>query len=158
MENRIRLANVGDVPAMVDLSEAHRLALQEYQPLFWRKAENSQALQSLYFEKLMNDEAVIKLVAEVDTNIDGFIIAMPIAVPPVYNPNGNTYLIDDYCVQHISAWSTVGKALLKAAIEQVKLRTTSQIIVVCPHFLQEKRSVLQSEGLTVASEWYVRQI
>jgi hypothetical protein len=154
----IRPATVEDVPDMVALSDQHRLLLQQYQPVFWRKADNSQEMQIPYFEKLIADEAGIILIAEANRSIEGFIIAMPIPVPPVYNPDGNTYLIDDFCVRHIHSWATIGSILLKTAIQHIKARDVTQIVVVCPHLFEEKRSLLQSEGLAIASEWYVRQI
>lgn len=158
MENSIRLAHVSDVMEMVALSEQFRLTLQEYQPIFWRKAEASREMQTIYFEKLMDNPEIIVLVAEGSANLEGFLIAMRINAPPVYQPDGSTYLIDDFCVKSIKQWHTVGKALLRSAVQEIQGRDGGQIVVVCPHLLQEKRTLLQHEGLTIASEWYVKTI
>lgn len=158
MRHRIRPAVSTDVVAMVDLSDQHRLLLQTYQPVFWRKAERSKEAQIPYFEKLIGDADVIKLVAEGESGIEGFLISARIPVPPVYDPEAVTYLIDDFCVKDTNAWMTVGSALLQSAIQEIKSRGGGQIVVVCPHLFEEKRALLGHEGLSIASEWYVNQI
>ena len=158
MHSHIGPAGSADVAAMVDLSEQHRLLLQTYQPVFWRKADRSKEAQIPYFEKLVADPDIIKLVAESDTGIEGFLISARIPVPPVYDPGAATYLIDDFCVKDDHAWMSIGSTLLQAAIQEIKLRGGSQIVVVCSHLFEEKRTFLQHEGLSIASEWYVNKI
>lgn len=158
MHHRIRAAVSVDIVAMVDLSDQHRRLLQSYQPVFWRKAERSKEAQIPYFEKLIADADVIKLVAEGESGIEGFLISARIAVPPVYDPGTITYLIDDFCVKDDNAWMTVGSDLLQATTREIKSRGGGQIVVVCPHLFEDERAFLRHKGLSIASEWYVSQI
>jgi hypothetical protein len=151
----IRPATLRDVSIMIAMSEAFRTQLQQYQPVFWRKAADSAEKQTPYFEKLVQDESVITLVHETDTKVDGFIIAGFMEAPPVYNPAGLTCLVDDFCVDE---WATTGRALLDLAMEEAKARGAVQIVVICPHLDEAKRAMLRGKDLTIASEWYVRGI
>lgn len=148
----IRPATLADVPPMIAMSEDFRT---QYQPVFWRKAADSAEKQTPYFEKLVQDETIITLVHEIDAKVDGFIIAALMEAPPVYNPGGFTCIVDDFCTDN---WERIGKELLNAAMEEAKQRGAVQIVVICPHLDEAKRTLLQSERLTIVSEWYVRKI
>jgi len=62
MSKKISLAQINDIPWMVDLSEIKRSDYQKYQPNFWKKNPNSFSIQSKYFEELLIDKNIIALV------------------------------------------------------------------------------------------------
>ena len=145
---------------MVELSEQRRTLYAQFQPMFWRKAENSRAAQTPYFENQLARENVLTLVAE-DQNtgaMAGFVMAALIPAPPVYDPDGLTCLLDDFCVAEAAEWRPVGEALLAAVGEQAQARGAVQFVVVCAHLDRPKREALRSLGFDLASEWYVREI
>ena len=158
MNGAIRYAQLIDIPYMVELSEQKRLQYQSYQPTFWRKAKNSRQVQLPYLEELVSKENIIALVYEQDGQIKGFVIAMLHSAPPVYEPEGTTCTIDDFCVANQEDWSTVGTALLREVDCKAKDQGAVQIVVVCGHLDQAKREMLALESFTIASEWYVRNI
>jgi|SRR5579883_699113 len=158
MTGIIRAANTNDVSMMVALSEEKRLMYQNYQPVFWRKAENSQEVQTPFLERQIEDERFICLVHEEDEIVTGFLIAAIVSSPPVYNPGGLTGSIDDFWVKQGKDWEGAGTALLNEAISRIKQRGAAQLVVVCGHEDQPKRAMLQAHGYTLASEWYVTPI
>jgi hypothetical protein len=153
----IRKARLDDVPAMVELAEQKRLMYQEFQPIFWKKADNSPEAHASFLEHQVGDEQFIALVHEQDGIVDGFLIARLVPNPPVYN-SGLTGSIDDFWVTDGKDWEGVGLALLNAAIPEMKQRDATQLVVVCGHKDQAKRTMLQKHGYTIASEWYFTKI
>lgn len=158
MAGTVRNAQKSDVTAIVALSEEKRLTYQNYQPLFWKKAENSQEMQAPFLERQIEDERFISLVHEEDGIVNGFLIAAVVPSPPVYNPGGLTGSIDDFWVEQGKDWEGAGLALLNAAIAKIKQRGAVQLVVVCGHQDQPKRAMLQAHGYTISSEWYVTAI
>ena len=156
MKNRIRKAQLADVPQLVELSENRRSAYEKYQPIFWRKAEDSHKIQSPYFEQLIAKQGVIALVHENNREIDGFVIAAVVSAPPVYDPGGLACVIDGFCVAEEDQWQTLGTVLMREAAQRAKEQGAVQVVVVCGHLDQHKRSMLVAGGFTIASEWYVR--
>jgi GNAT superfamily N-acetyltransferase len=156
MHNQVRKALADDVSAIVALSEAKRLQYQSYQPLFWRKAEDSREKQASFLQHLFQRDNIIALVHERDDRIDGFVIATLVPSPPVYAA-GLTCAIDDFCVAEHD-WSGVGNTLLEAATQAAKERGAVQCVVVCGHLDQPKREMLSAFGHTIASEWWVKPI
>lgn len=154
----IRFASLSDVPDMVELSEQKRVQYQQYQPTFWRKAATSREVQTLFFERIVQDTTITTLVHVHDGNINGFVIARVVPVPPVYDPGGLCGNIDDFCVASGEDWQTVGKKLLDAAVLELKQKGAVFVVVVCGHADEQKRAMLFHEGLTIASEWYVKDI
>ncbi len=149
----IREATVQDIYAMVALSDIKRCEYAVAQPQFWKRADNANQMQMEWFEELFTHENCFLYVAEEDSKIIGFAIGRVVAAPEVYNPGGMTMMIDDFCVNDPSLWSSVGKYLVDAlrnASEDVK-----QLLIVCGAHDQDKRKFLKEIGLSVASEWYV---
>jgi GNAT superfamily N-acetyltransferase len=155
MNETIREARAADVPAMVELAEQKRLELQNYQPVFWRKAANSRARHTPWIQRLVSREDVITLVHEEDGTIDGFIIADFVPAPPVYDVPGPTTRVDDFCVAQSKDWATISRELLEAVMHEARRRGAAQIVVICAHLDQPKREMLMQTGLSLASEWYV---
>jgi GNAT superfamily N-acetyltransferase len=155
---QIRRARREDAPALVDLSERKRIEYQAYQPRFWRKAADSREKQLPFFERLIESDRVIALVYEEAGRVNGFVIASLVDAPPVYDPGGQTCLIDDFVVYEPSDWAMIGTVLLIAAIQEARERGAVQTVVVCGHGDGPKRSMLAKVGFSIASEWYVREI
>lgn len=158
MDGTIREARLGDVPALVDLSERTREEYAAFQPRFWRKAADSRERQEAFFANLIEQGRGIALVHEDDGVVDGFVIATMIASPPVYDPRGLTCLIDDFVVADAGRWGSAGAGLLRAVRAEVQRRGAVQVVVVCPHLDGPKRSLLLASGLSIASEWYVGDV
>lgn len=153
---QIRKAQATDVSAMVELSEQKRLQYQDYQPLFWRKAADSREKQTPFMTAMIIRENVIARVHERAGMIDGFVIASLVPSPPVYAA-GLTCVIDDYCVKGHD-WEQTGKALLDSALAIARERGAAQCVVVCGHMDPPKRALLAAEGLSIASEWWVKPL
>jgi len=151
----IRAATLTDMPAMVALSAQRRHALAHQQPVFWQQAANADAKQLHYFQRLLTEEQSIALVFEGETAIEGFIIGVMQAAPPVYDPGGPLCMIDDFMVADIGAWQSIGHALLDAVQAEAKERGAVLVIVVCGHHETALRNVLTSAECTLASEWWV---
>lgn len=158
MDYTIRNAQVSDVPALVELSEQKRTQYQQYQPVFWRKAEDSRQKQQAYFTHLLSKERTFVIVAERDGAISGFIIAGLVAAPPVYDPQGLVCSIDDYCLASEQEWEGLGRLLLESVMDEVRRQGAVLSVVVCGHLDQPKREMLAHAGFTIASEWYVRNV
>jgi GNAT superfamily N-acetyltransferase len=157
-QGRIRPAQPTDISALVDLSEQKRLQYQQYQPIFWRKAEDSRTKQHVYLEHLLAQENTLILLHEDGSSIDGFVIASIVKAPPVYNPQGLVCTIDDYCVAEGDLWQGVGQSLLNVVKQEAKQRNCVLVVVVCGHQDTPKRNMLISSGFTIASEWYVQEL
>ena len=154
----VRTATPNDISAMVDLSERFRATFEHYQPRMWRKAAGSRQAQTAYFGKLLTENPnVIALVHEAES-INGLVIASLISAPPVYDPGGLTCLIDDFCVAEFDIWQSVGVTLFQAVTAAARSRGAVQVVVICPHLDEAKRAMLRGAGLSIASEWYTREL
>jgi GNAT superfamily N-acetyltransferase len=140
------------------LSEQKRAAYEAFQPVFWRKATESRAAQTPYFEELIRRDNILALVHETDGAIDAFVIAALVPAPSVYDPGGLTCMIDDFCVCEASDWEAAGRALLNRVAALAVERGAAQAVVVCGHLDQPKRAMLAAAGFGIASEWYVKPI
>ena len=159
MTERYRDATTEDIPALVELSDQRRQQYAQYQPVFWRPAADARERHEPFLRSLLTHDNVIAHVHERDDGaVDGFIIATLVSAPPVYDPGGQTCSIDDFCVADASDWATTGARLLDDAMAEAKTRGASQVVVVCGHLDQPKRTMLAGAGLTIASEWYVRPL
>lgn len=96
----------------------------------------------------------MSLVAYSET-LTGYLLASVVEAPPVYDPGGLTGMVDDFAVARPELWRTVGRHLLEEASTRLNARGAVQIVVVCGHHDQPKRSALRDVGLTIASEWWV---
>lgn len=151
----IRLAVAGDLDGMLRLAEARRTQYATYQPIFWRPAADAVDRQRPHLAKLIEDGAVITLVADTHHGIAGFVIATIVSAPPVYDPGGPTCVVDDFTVDNDPDWSTVGADLLRAVRHIAQQKGAEQVVVVCGYLDVPKRMALQASGLSIASEWWV---
>lgn len=155
---KIRHAVTADVEQMVELIEVRRARLQAYEPVFWNRAEDAAEKTRPWFEALVQDAAVLSLAAESESLIEGFLIATETPAPPVYDPGGATWMIDDFAVAEASLWQTVGQDLIKAAKAQILERGGKQIVVVAPVKEDDQIELLKAEGLSAASIWLTQTL
>lgn len=151
----VRFATITDIPQIVSLSYSKRRAYEQAQPQFWKHAEGAEEAQTKWFESLVTKEDGIFLVAEVENQFVGFIRGQLENAPEVYDPGGVTLMIDDFCVKDPNFWPTVGQSLLQELKAKAKEKGASQVVVVSGHHDGPKRRFLESQGLTIASEWFV---
>jgi len=151
----IRDANINDISAMVSLSYAKRRAHEKAQPQFGRYKDGAEESQAKWFKDLLLLDDYIMLIAEAGNRIVGFIIGRLVEAPEVYDPQGLTLMIDDFCVETENDWFSVGSKLIEEIKNKAKTKNASQILVVCGEHDKPKRQFLKSIGLNIASEWYV---
>ena len=150
----IRAASAADLDAIVDMTEARRVQYEQYQPTFWRKARDSADRARAFLGGLVTEADCIFLVVESDDELLGFIVARPVPAPPVYAPDGKTFLIDDYCVRSPGLWSSAGTALLEWVTERARAEGAAQIVIVCADRDTSKADILRRANLSIASNWW----
>ena len=162
-----RTSQLTDTLAMVSLSKAKRILYEKAQAAFWRYAgEEGDNTQRQWFKELLEDKNYVMFTAsacakasvdkENDTQeILGFIIGKLMSAPEVYNPGGLTLMIDDFCVQSENLWQSVGHALIEETKAAAKVKSATQILVVCGAHDHPKRKFLNEQNLSIASEWFV---
>lgn len=154
----IRSAVASDLEGMLVLAETRRRRYATYQPTFWRPAPDAVERQRPYFAGLIDDDAVITIVANTRDALAGFAIGTIVSAPPVYDPGGPTCVVDDFTVAESEQWPTVGVELLREVRRTARQKGAAQIVVVCGHLDQPKRMALDAAGLSIASEWWVAPI
>jgi hypothetical protein len=150
---RVRPSVVEDVTAMVDLVEQRRKQYETYQPVFWRKAENSAQMSKMFFSALVANDAVTTLTAVEADELVGFAIVLETPAPPVVDPGGPTVTLDDFCVKTPDRWPDVGAALLSEVRDTGREKRWRQLVVICADADLEKKQFLQTCGLSIASNW-----
>ncbi|MDQ3466160.1 MAG: N-acetyltransferase [Actinomycetota bacterium] len=151
----IRKMSPSDVPQVAALAQQKREQYQDYQPQFWRVADNAVGLHTPFVEHMVNDDSFVAFVATEGDEITGFVTGRLVPSPPVYNPGGPAAYIDDFHVASPDLWATTGRDLLRVVTEQLASRGAAQVVVVCGHRDQAKRAALSASGLSLATEWYV---
>jgi GNAT superfamily N-acetyltransferase len=154
----VRKAQATDIEAAVELVERSRRQLQKYQPTFWRKAANSAAATETFFARLLAEPDTFFLVAVEGSHQQGFLIARKFPAPPVFDPGGDTYLIDDFCVLEPHLWLTVGEALLSFVSTLIHEHGGAQIVVVSADRDLAKTEMLRRSELTIASNWWTKPL
>lgn len=150
----IRTATVDDLQQMLELAQQRRVEYARAQPRFWHPATDGIERQRPYFARQLADDRVIALVHARADSIDGFIIGVLMAAPPVVDPGGETCLVDDFVVADPAAWATTGATLLAAVRERALTRGAVQLVVISGHHDAPKRAMLAAAGHTIASEWW----
>ena len=154
----VRPARKSDIPTAVAMVEHSRRQQQKHQPTFWRKAANSAAVTETFFTKLVDEPGAFFLVASEGSQLQGFLIARKFPAPPVFDPGGETYLIDDFCVLEPHLWLTVGEALLSHASTLIHEHGGAQIVVVSADRDLAKNEMLRRSALTIVSNWWTRPL
>jgi hypothetical protein len=66
-------------------------------------------------------------------------------------------MIDDFVIVE-DDWSDAERALLGEAYSLAKVAGAVQAVIVCGHLDAVKRDFLRSEGLSIATEWFVKEL
>jgi GNAT superfamily N-acetyltransferase len=123
--------------------------------MFWKRASSSAARTVWFYRSLLLlARRTLVLVAEDEGDMLGFLIARPTRSPPVYDPGGDTVLIDDFCVASPEEWAKIGGALLARARDVGLVQGWSQIVVVCGAEDKPKSSFLHSTDLSIVTNWW----
>ena len=154
----VRKAETTDIEAAVELAERSRRQFQKYQPTFWRKATNSAAATETFFARLLAEPDTFFLVAIEGSRLEGFLIARKFLSPPVFDPGGDTWLIDDFCVLDPRLWLSVGEALLSHVTTLIHEHGGVQIVVVSADRDLAKTEMLRRSDLTIASNWWTKPL
>jgi hypothetical protein len=154
VSERVRPAVQSDLDAMTAMATDRRSRYAKYQPVFWRPASDAEQVHRPYLAELIDDQEVITLVSDDSSRVVGFLIATIGDAPAVYDPGGQTCMVDDFVVA-AGRWATTGVLLLRSAIEHAARRRAIQAVVVTGHLDQDKREALKTCGLSIASEWWV---
>ena len=151
----VRDATPADVPRMAELAEQKREQYKTHTPVFHRPKAGARQAHEPFLASLVENPERFTLVHEAaGGHVDGFIIAMLVPPPPVYDPGGPSCFVDDFMVESSDLWSSAGRALLERAIAATKERGAVQTVVVCGPQDEPKREMLTSMGHEVASEWF----
>ena len=154
----IRHATHNDLEAVVALGALKRTKYAAWQPVFHRVAADAERHHHVYLGSLIGKPNTLFYVSEEGGKVDGFLVGALVGAPPVYAPGGTLLNIDDFHVEPAAAWAAVGKALLEEAQAEAKKRGAVLVNVVCGPKDEEKRALLGSLGLGVASEWRVKEL
>lgn len=154
----VRTAVASDIDAAVVMVERHRRQYQKYQPTFWHKAAKSAETTRAVFTGLLHAEDTYFLASVEGAQLLGFLIARKYSAPSVYAPGGDTYLIDDFCVDEPNHWLTTGEALLSHASTLIHEAGAAQIIVVCGDRDLAKTEMLRRADLSIASNWWTKPL
>lgn len=154
----IRQTIENDVSALVALSYQKRRAYEKEQPKFWKHAAGAEETQKEWFQEILYRDDHICLTAESGGELLGFIIGKLIKAPEVYDLNGLTLMVDDFCVKTQSIWETVGSQLIDGIRTLGEKKQAVQLLVVCGAHDVLKRQFLGSKNLRIVSEWYTGKI
>ena len=155
---KVRKAKKEGIESMAHIAELRRLHYQEFEPVFWNKAENSEKIGMAFFHHLIKDSSTHMFVIDGKNGVTGFLIAKEAQSPPVYNPGGSTYVIDDYALANPATWSVQGKALLEYIQQYAKENDWKQLVIVCGDQDTKKKTMLEQAGLRIVSNWYTHVI
>jgi hypothetical protein len=148
-------AHRDDLEEVLQIADARRQQYVEYQPQFWRPAQDAVDRQGAFFASLLARDDAFLGVARQGGRVYGFALARMIDAPPVYDPGGPTCVVDDFAVADPEDWSKVGPMLLDAVRKWGAGNGATQLVVVVAQLDGPKRAVLKESQLTIASEWWV---
>jgi hypothetical protein len=147
-----------DLASVLDLAARRRDEYAQYQPRFWRPAEDAWARQLEFFSSLLSQSEVGFFVACDSRELTAFVIARLVPAPLVYDPGGLTCLVDDFVVRNPSEWPIIGPQLIEAVRSWGAERGGVQLVAVTGRHDLPKRKALGSAGLSAASEWWVGEM
>ena len=142
----IRPLKAADVPHVLELGEQKRWQYQAYSPVFWRVSPSPRETFAPYLQSQIENAQVVALAHDQSGTLDGYVLA-----------NAQGY-IDDFMVAKPELWSTVGAELLFAASATARQRGIKSLLVVCGQGDAPKRTMLARQGLTLATDWYVKPL
>ena len=142
----IRPLTAADVPRVLELGEQKRRQYQAYSPVFWRISPQPRGTFGPYLQSQIENPQVVALAHDQNETVDGYVLA-----------NAQGY-IDDFTVAGPNLWPTVGADLLQAAGAAAHKKGIGSLLVVCGQGDLPKRTMLAGQGLTLATDWYVKPL
>lgn len=149
----VREAGLEDIDAIVALIESRRQRLADWEPNFWRKAEASADMSKAFLPTLIDDPASTLLVAYEGTLLGGCLQFKPTFVPPVYDPGGTTWMIDDFVVAN-DRWDAFGVTLLLALKAKTIEQSPGQLIFPVPFKDDAAMDFFKQQGLSPTTMWW----
>ena len=154
----IRRATASDLDAVIAIIESQRKQYQKFQPAFWRRADNAASLTRTFFSGLLAAPETYFVVATEGRQLLGFLIARKLAAPPLFDPGGDTWLIDDFAVSEPRHWLSIGEALLSHVSTLLHEHGAAQIVAACADRDLAKTEMLRRSDLTIASSWWTKPL
>lgn len=153
-------ATPGDAAAAAALAAAKRTEYERYSPLFWRVAEDAQAIHEPFLAKCIADDAFFtSLAARSGARLDGIALtAHKLFPPPLASDPVESWLTDDFFVAQPDLWPTVGDALLRATEEAARSAAAERLVVLTARRDEPKRELLERSGYDRAASWWVRPL
>jgi hypothetical protein len=135
----------GDARWTAELIERRRRDYVRYSPVFWRPAEGVVGLHERFLRGRITAETTVALRTR-----HGFIIC---------ERRRSVGFVDDFAVEPPGSWDSDGAALLLAAAERLAAGDgVATVLVVTAHADLAKTALLGNLSLTVADQWWVREL
>lgn len=156
----IREATKDDLDIIVTITQERRTKLAKAQPIFWNPSQQAAALTPVFFQFLIDTEEVLTIVHTNDETgmVNGFLFATEEPVPPVYDPGGKAFKIDDFALLNDTLWETAGQSLLAHAESWAKEQGGAVLILVAPTCEPIRHDQAQSVGYSVVTNWMRKTI
>jgi hypothetical protein len=127
------------------LMEWRRRQYVRYSPVFWRPAEGVVGLHERYLRGRISAETTVAL-----RTAHGFIVC---------ERRRSEGLVDDFAIEPPGTWYSDGATLLLAAAERLAAdHGVAAVRVVTAHADQPKCGMLANLSLTLAGQWWVREL
>jgi len=125
--------------------ERRRRDYVRYSPVFWRPADGVVGLHEQFLRGAIIAETSVAL-----RTGRGFVICQR---------RGARALVDDFVVEPPDAWDSDGAALLLAVAQRLAAADRdATVVVVTAHADQAKVAMLTGLSLTLAEQWWVREL
>ncbi|AIL66013.1 putative acetyltransferase [Rickettsiales bacterium Ac37b] len=160
--NSIDFTQQQDIKFTVALSALKRTQYEKVQPLFWKKAVNSDQSQYEYFMQELHvskqdDSHIIMLTYKDGKSVKGFITGYVKELPVEYEKK-KICVIDDFMVLKPELWLSVGKELYLEMAYIAFKKGAVGIKVVCGTHDIPKIKLMQDLNLMLASNWWTKDI
>jgi len=148
-----REATLSDVDAIVRLIEDRRVQLEKWEPNFWRKSAGSAEMSRSFLSQQVDVSETSLLVAISQEKVNACLLFKPTFVPPVYNPGGTTWMVDDFVVRD-GDWDIAGEALLEALKSLTIVPHGGQLIFPVPYQDADASVFLEKHELSPTTVWW----
>lgn len=147
----VRLARLDDAAALRSLAE-HQPPHSHAMQLLWSQTPSVPACR-----RLLEEENVLAMVAEIDARVVGYALGRSgLPAPPVYDPGGTTSLVEELALARDASWEVIGALLLDALEWEAGRRGDVQLLIACGREEAEKRALLDARSFRRPVDWYSR--
>lgn len=127
-----------------ELMRRRREMYSSYSPVFWRPAKGATSLHAGFLQRQIARDEVVGL-----RTGHGFVIG---------EPRRDEGFVDDFAVDDADRWDDDGRRALRAAWERLAARGASSLRVVSAKRDLPKNALLESLGLRLVQEWWVKPL